>query len=76
MNTKTKKRIRKVLQHTGLIIFTLIMLYPLAWMVMSSFKESSSVFVNAHRLIPEEWDFTNFTDGWQGFGGITFTTFF
>lgn len=43
---------------------------------MSSFKESSSVFVNAHRLIPEEWDFTNFTDGWQGFGGITFTTFF
>nr|WP_242698086.1 carbohydrate ABC transporter permease [Bacillus sp. SD088] len=52
------------------------MLYPLAWMSMSSFKESSTVFINAHKLIPTEWDFSNFKEGWKGFGGITFTTFF
>lgn len=76
MNIRTKKMIKKVLLHVGLIIFTAGMLYPLAWMTMSSFKESSTVFVDAHRLIPTEWDFSNFKEGWKGFGGITFTTFF
>ncbi|TSB48121.1 carbohydrate ABC transporter permease [Alkalicoccobacillus porphyridii] len=76
MDTKRKKFIKKIIQHVLMIIFTLIMLYPLAWMVMSSFKQSSDVFVDAHTLIPREWAFHNFTEGWQGFGGITFTTFF
>lgn len=76
MDTKRKKRIKKIVQHILMIIFTLIMLYPLAWMVMSSFKQSSDVFVDAHTLIPREWAFNNFSEGWQGFGGITFTTFF
>ncbi|MDQ0208192.1 carbohydrate ABC transporter permease [Alkalicoccobacillus murimartini] len=76
MDTKRKKLTRKIVQHILMIIFTLIMLYPLAWMVMSSFKESSTVFVDAHTLIPSEWAFENFSEGWKGFGGITFTTFF
>ncbi|MFK3938308.1 carbohydrate ABC transporter permease [Alkalihalobacillus sp. NPDC078783] len=76
MDTQRKKRIKKIVQHILMIIFTLIMLYPLAWMVMSSFKQSSDVFVDAHTLIPREWAFENFSEGWQGFGGITFTTFF
>ncbi|WYP25590.1 carbohydrate ABC transporter permease [Alkalihalobacillus sp. FSL W8-0930] len=76
MDTQRKKRIKKIVQHILMIIFTLIMLYPLAWMVMSSFKQSSDVFVDAHSLIPKVWAFENFSEGWQGFGGITFTTFF
>ncbi|MCM2675355.1 carbohydrate ABC transporter permease [Alkalicoccobacillus plakortidis] len=76
MDTKRKKLVRKIVQHVLMIIFTLIMLYPLAWMVMSSFKQSSDVFVDAHTLIPRVWAFDNFTEGWKGFGGITFTTFF
>lgn len=59
-----------------MIIFTAIMLYPLAWMVGSSFKESSSVFVDAHKIIPDVFRFENYVDGWKGFGGISFTTFF
>lgn len=76
MDTQRKRRIKKIVQHILMIIFTLIMLYPLAWMVMSSFKQSSDVFVDAHTLIPKEWAFENFSEGWQGFGGITFSTFF
>ncbi len=52
------------------------MLYPLLWMVGSSFKESSEVFVNAHQLFPDEWRFSNYAEGWKGFAGITFTTFY
>ncbi len=75
MGMKNKKW-KKIAQHTIMIIFTLIMIYPLVWMVSSSLKESSSVFVDAHSLIPDGWHFENYITGWKGFGGISFSTFF
>ncbi|MBM7573392.1 carbohydrate ABC transporter permease [Aquibacillus albus] len=72
-----KKRVRnKVIQHVSLIALTAVMLYPLIWMLGSSFKESSQVFVDAHRIFPETWNFSNYSDGWKGFAGITFGTFY
>lgn len=58
------------------IVLTLVMLYPLIWMVSSSLKESSQVFKQAASLYPVGWHFENYVNGWKGFGGITFTTFF
>ncbi|UOQ43975.1 carbohydrate ABC transporter permease [Halobacillus salinarum] len=71
-NNKTKKTI----QHVLMALFSMIMIYPLAWMVSSSLKESSQVFVDAYSLIPEELHFENYIVGWQGFAGITFGKFF
>ncbi|MFZ4452580.1 carbohydrate ABC transporter permease [Salibacterium aidingense] len=76
MTFKTKKRLKKITQHTLLGLFTLVMLYPLIWMLASSLKESSNVFVDAHSLIPSAWEFSNYVDGWKGFAGISFTTFY
>ncbi|MFD2706154.1 carbohydrate ABC transporter permease [Salibacterium lacus] len=76
MTYKTKNRLKKITQHTLLGLFTLVMLYPLIWMLASSLKESSNVFVNAHSLIPESWEFSNYVEGWKGFAGISFTTFY
>lgn len=76
MEHKTKKKLKKVVQHIALAVFTAIMLYPLVWMVGSSFKESSEVFVNAHKILPESWHFSNYVEGWKGFAGITFATFY
>ncbi|MDC3416083.1 carbohydrate ABC transporter permease [Aquibacillus salsiterrae] len=76
MNTKQKKLTKKVVQHVLLSLFTLIMLYPLLWMVGSSFKESSEVFVKAYQLFPDEWKFSNYSEGWRGFAGISFSTFY
>lgn len=76
MEHKTKKKLKKVIQHVVLLSFTAIMLYPLAWMVGSSFKESSEVFVNAHEIIPKTWHFSNYLEGWEGFAGISFATFY
>ncbi|WP_431800477.1 carbohydrate ABC transporter permease [Halobacillus andaensis] len=67
---------KKIIQHVLMATFALIMIYPLIWMVSSSLKESSSVFVDSHSLIPEGWHFENYIDGWSGFAGITFGTFF
>jgi len=65
-----------VIRHILLIVLTAFMLYPLLWMVASSLKEGSQVFVDAQSLYPKGWHFENYINGWQGIGGITFTTFF
>lgn len=55
--------------------FAILMLYPVIWLLMSSFKPSDSIFVTAKSLIPDPWIWTNFVDGWQGIGGNSFGVF-
>ena len=76
MGMKKQRMISSVVYHLLVAAFGFIMIYPLLWMVMSSFKESSTIFREAHRLIPESFHFENYTNGWRGFGGYTFGTFF
>ena len=52
------------------------MIYPLIWMIFSSFKESSLVLKTVGQLSPSEWRTDNYVNGWAGFGGTTFATFF
>ncbi|MUL43824.1 carbohydrate ABC transporter permease [Streptomonospora sp. PA3] len=54
---------RRLLIHVGLIGFGLIMLYPLLWMVSSSFKPTAEIFSDPG-LIPEEFVPENYTEGW------------
>ena len=73
---KVKKRINTVFFHVFVCGIGLIMIYPLIWMIFSSFKESSLVLTTVGQLIPKEWHLDNYKTGWAGFGGVTFTTFF
>lgn len=73
---KTKRRVGSVVYHCFVILLCVIMLYPIAWLVLSSFKPGNQIFVNAARLIPETFTLENYKAGWSGFGGLTFTTFF
>jgi multiple sugar transport system permease protein len=52
--------------------FAILMLYPVIWLLMSSFKPSDTIFVTAKSLIPDPWIWTNFVDGWKGIGGNSF----
>lgn len=72
----TKSAIRKVGSHVIICILAFIMIYPLLWMVMSSLKETRLIFSTANQLIPKEFTFENYVNGWKGFGGISFGTFF
>ncbi|WP_334293845.1 carbohydrate ABC transporter permease [Vallitalea okinawensis] len=58
----------------GALAFT--MLYPILWLLASSFKNNAEIFGNASSLIPDQWEFTNYIEGWKGFGGISFGRFF
>ncbi len=52
------------------------MIYPLVWMVMSSFKNTNEIFRTAASLLPEHFSFENYKVGWKGFAGYGFGTFF
>jgi multiple sugar transport system permease protein len=67
---------RTVVYHVGVIAFGFVMLYPLLWMVSSSFKASDEIFTNVTSLIPRRFTLDNYAQGWAGFGGIPFITFF
>lgn len=71
-----RKAIRLTIYHVLMIIFSLLMLYPLLWMLGASLKPNTEIFVNAKSIIPQQWTVENYVNGWRGFGKISFTTFF
>ena len=60
----TLRRLRSIGKHALLIGAALLMLYPLLWMLSSSFKPTALIFRDP-ALIPAELDLTNYTVGWD-----------
>lgn len=76
MNYRSKMKLGHILFIIVVLAIGFVMVYPLLWMVMSSFKANNEIFNNARSLIPAEFHFENYTNGWKGFAKISFTTFF
>lgn len=73
---KEKRTARSIVYHVVICLIGIIMIYPLVWMIMSSFKETGTIFTTAGSLIPEKFILDNYRNGWRGFAGIAFSTFF
>ena len=73
---KIKRKITKTVYHLFVVLFGLLMIYPVLWMISGSFKDNGEILRGSLGLIPENLKLTNYATGWSGFGGITFTTFF
>lgn len=58
-----------------LLLGAFVMLYPVLWMVSSSFKPNAMIFTDVS-LWPSKITFENYMEGWRGFAGITFDVFF
>lgn len=58
-----------------IVVVGVLMIYPLLWMISSSFKPEPIIFKEAG-LWPAQVTLDNYVKGWQGFGGMTFTTFY
>jgi multiple sugar transport system permease protein len=66
---------KKSFYHIMVVIFAVIMIYPVLWMIFSSLKDNQSIFGTAS-LVPKRLCFDNFARGWQGVGGVPFGVFF
>lgn len=73
---KNKFNFKTFLYHTGVWVFSFIMIYPLLWMLMGSFKEKSEIINNAEVLLPKSFSPLNYIVGWKGFAGYGFGQFF
>lgn len=62
------------LRHTILAIASIVMIYPLLWMALSSFKPDSLIFSDPMGL-PTSFNFDNYTNGWNALA-VSFTTFY
>lgn len=76
MSGMTSKKVKTIVFHVLVSIGGLIMVYPLLWMVLSSFKPTDQVLPTSSQLIPATWTLDNYVNGWKGFMGYTFGTFF
>ena len=70
-----KRKIGTVLYHTLIILFAVLMLYPLLWMISASFKDTLEIFQGTD-FFPKSFRLDNYIQGWQGLSGVTFTRFY
>ena len=71
-----KKTIGTIIYHVLVMAGAFIMVYPLVWMILSSFKPTNTILPTATQLIPTTWTLSNYFTGWKGFMGYSFATFF
>jgi multiple sugar transport system permease protein len=68
--------VKSIFYHLIVGFFGFLMLYPILWLLASSLKPADEIFTTITSLVPSELRWSNYAEGWAGFGGITFATFF
>ena len=76
MVVSARRHLSSTIYHAICLILVVVMIYPVLWMIMSSFKTQSGIFRGSLSLLPKEWAFQNYVEGWRGFGRFTFGVFF
>ena len=71
-----KKRREAVIIHVAACVIGFLMIYPMLWLLASSFKSNDTMFTNTYSLIPEVFDAaTNYKSAWEGVAGVPFLRF-
>ncbi|MED3851609.1 carbohydrate ABC transporter permease [Priestia megaterium] len=69
VNTATKERKKKrytgvTIVYVGLIIYFIVIAYPLLWMIISSFKSTDEIFTHSWSM-PNTWLIENYVTAWK-----------
>jgi len=73
-SSRTRRRIVSVVSHVLLIGASILMLYPLLWMLVSTFRPENEIFTSSN-LWPSSWSLDAYIRGWNGLR-VSFGTFF
>ncbi|GAA5023638.1 carbohydrate ABC transporter permease [Kitasatospora paranensis] len=66
---------RTLLWHATVVVIVLVVVYPVIWMLGTSFKPATEI-VTSNRPWPLHWTTQNFPDGWHANPSVTFGRFF
>jgi len=72
--TPTQRKIVSVLTHAALIAVSILMLYPLLWLLAASFRPENEIF-SSSSIWPSEWSIDAYIRGWNGLR-TSFSTFY
>jgi len=65
-----------IIYYITVFLLCVPMIYPVLWLIGSSFKEHAEIFANIGSVIPNKFTIENYIEGWKGFGNVSFATFF
>jgi raffinose/stachyose/melibiose transport system permease protein len=60
----TERTITSIFSHLVLILFVVIIVYPVVWMIFASFKSPTEIVTNIWGL-PAVWQWENYTNAWE-----------
>jgi len=72
--TPTQRKLVSVLTHAALLAVSVLMLYPLLWMLAASFRPENEIFTSAG-IWPSSWSLDAYIRGWNGLR-TSFSTFY
>jgi multiple sugar transport system permease protein len=72
--TPIQRKIVSVLTHAALLGVSVLMLYPLLWMLAASFRPENEIFTSAS-IWPSSWSIDAYIRGWNGLR-TSFSTFY
>ncbi|GAA0180271.1 carbohydrate ABC transporter permease [Clostridium sediminicola] len=75
LKKEQKKSVVKLLVFIFLAVLGIVMIYPLLWLVSSSFKNNQEIFKSLS-LIPKKLVTDSYIEGWKGVGQFGYSTFF
>ncbi|TNJ61601.1 carbohydrate ABC transporter permease [Paenibacillus hemerocallicola] len=66
----------RYIQYIVLILFGAIIVYPLIWLFLASFKTNEEIFGAANSFLPANFSWKAYAAGWKGSGQFTYGDFF
>lgn len=67
-------KLKPMVRHAFMIVFSLIMIYPVIWWIGASLKTNEEL--SSPNLFPSVPQWSNFKDGWHSIPGHTFADFY
>lgn len=65
---RTKKVLRRLPVTLGVLILMVIVVYPMIWLFLGSFKTQREFLENPTWAMPESWSFVNYATAWETAG--------
>ena len=74
LSGKKPPSVGSIVRTTFLLVMTFIILAPVLWFVLSSFKDATELGARPPKIFPTEWAFSNYTEAFQMYNYMRYFT--
>jgi alpha-1,4-digalacturonate transport system permease protein len=74
LSGKKPPSVGSIVRTTFLLVMTFIILAPVLWFVLSSFKDATELGARPPKIFPTEWAFSNYTEAFEMYNYMRYFT--